>query len=118
MADVLSRWAYPASEALRDISIHGNLEDHEEVMKFLEKEREEERECMLFLRDQPCPANLFVRGITSRSGKQVKPPKNSDYSGSSSGSESEEQGEERDAQLFPPVVEIPPVPKHVTFKGA
>ena len=73
---------------------------------------------MLFLRDQPCPANLFVRGITTRSGKQVKPPKNSDSSGSSFSSESEEQGEVLDVQHPPPpVVSNPPAPKHVTFQG-
>ena len=32
--DILSRWAYPASEAYRNISIHGCAEDDEEMKEF------------------------------------------------------------------------------------
>ena len=31
IADILSRWAYPAAQAFRDISVHGNDQDMEEV---------------------------------------------------------------------------------------
>ena len=33
IADVLSRWAYPASQALRDVSKHGSAQDKEEMEK-------------------------------------------------------------------------------------
>ena len=47
-------------------------------------EREEERACMMFLRDQPSPANLFIRGVTTRDGKQTQPSPQSEKSDSSS----------------------------------
>jgi len=40
----LSRWAYPASQALRDISMHGTAKDTEEMEEEIRLEREEERE--------------------------------------------------------------------------
>ena len=42
VAHILSRWAYPASQALRDISIHGNEKDVDEVQEILRQERAEE----------------------------------------------------------------------------
>jgi hypothetical protein len=42
--DILSRWAYPASQAYRDISKHGTQEDKEEMLQMLEDERREEME--------------------------------------------------------------------------
>ena len=39
VADILSRWAYPASQALKDISIHGNIHDMEEVTEILRQEK-------------------------------------------------------------------------------
>ena len=41
MADTLSRWAYPASKALADISKHGNRESTEEVREILKEEAQE-----------------------------------------------------------------------------
>ena len=38
VADVLSRWAYPASQALRDISKQGNIMDDQEMKKFIREE--------------------------------------------------------------------------------
>ncbi len=44
VADILSRWAYPASQALRDISMHGTAQDTEEMEDEIRMERLEERE--------------------------------------------------------------------------
>ena len=46
---VLPRWAYPASEALRDISMHGSKEDDAEMLCIIEKEVAEERACIFFV---------------------------------------------------------------------
>ena len=43
VADVLSRFAYPASEAYRDISKHGSAQDEEEMEGLILRERMEER---------------------------------------------------------------------------
>ena len=40
--DILSWWAYPDSQAYRDISKHGTQEDKEEMLQMLEDERREE----------------------------------------------------------------------------
>ena len=45
VADVLSRWAFPASQAYKDISRHGSEKDKEEVLDILRKEKEEEMQC-------------------------------------------------------------------------
>jgi hypothetical protein len=45
VADALSRWAYPASKAFTDTSIHGGEADEEEMMAIMEEERREEKEC-------------------------------------------------------------------------
>ena len=73
ICEILSRWAYPASEALRAISIHGSKEDDAELLGIIEKEVAEERACMLFLRDQPCPGNLLIRRVITRSGRSTNP---------------------------------------------
>jgi hypothetical protein len=44
VADALSRWAYPASKALADISKHGNRESTEEVGEIIKEEVQEEEE--------------------------------------------------------------------------
>ena len=38
VADALSRWAYPASKALADTSIHGSAKDEEEMLEMERKE--------------------------------------------------------------------------------
>ena len=86
VCDILSRWAYPASEALRDISMHGSKLDDDEMRENIRQEKEEERMCMLFLRDQPTKANFFIRGVVTRSGRAAQPPSDSD-----SESDSEEE---------------------------
>ena len=46
VADVLGRFAYPASEAYRDISKHGSVQDEDEMEGLILRERMEERGCM------------------------------------------------------------------------
>ena len=43
VADVLSRYAYPASEAFRNISKHGSVQDEEEMNGLIQREHLEER---------------------------------------------------------------------------
>ena len=43
VADAMSRWAYPASMALQDCSIHGSREGAEEMRKVIEEEVREGR---------------------------------------------------------------------------
>jgi hypothetical protein len=74
IADILSRWAYPASQALRDISRHGSAEDKEEMENYLREEKEEENSCMVIkIKNQPNGRNSWIRGVTTRSGKKVEP---------------------------------------------
>ena len=74
IADILSRWAYPASQALRDISKHGSTKDKEEMEEFIREEKEDEGKCLwIKVKHQPNTRNNFVRGITTRSGKMVEP---------------------------------------------
>ena len=73
IADILSRWAYPASQALRDISRHGSIKDKEEMEEIMKEEREGELSCMMIkLKNQPCMANQWIRGVVTRSGKKVE----------------------------------------------
>ena len=45
VADALSRWAYPASQAGGDVSMHGTLQDAEEMEEILAEEKREEKDC-------------------------------------------------------------------------
>jgi hypothetical protein len=45
VADCLSRWAYPASEAQRDTSMHGSARDEEEMEENIRQEREVGKNC-------------------------------------------------------------------------
>ena len=40
IADILSRWAYPASQALKDISKHGSSQDKEDMLEIIREEKE------------------------------------------------------------------------------
>ena len=63
IADILSRWAYPASQAYRDTNKHGSEEDREQMREMIEQERAEERECMVIrLKNPPMQPNDYVRG--------------------------------------------------------
>jgi hypothetical protein len=73
--DILSRWAYPASQAYRDISKHGTLEDLEEMEEIIRQEREEEKKCIyLTLKGDPSPTNSWLRGVTTRRGTRTQTP--------------------------------------------
>ena len=67
VADILSRWAYPAGSALKDVSIHGSVEDDEAMMAIIQKEKEEERQCAVL--DLKWPAGL--RRKSWKSGQQL-----------------------------------------------
>jgi hypothetical protein len=69
IADLLSRWAYPASQALKDVSRHGSAQDTEEMRAIIQREKDEEANCLwLQLVDQPTTANTYIRGVTTRGG--------------------------------------------------
>ena len=46
VTDVLSRFVYPASEAYRDISKHGSVQDEDEMEGLILRQHMEERGCM------------------------------------------------------------------------
>ena len=48
VADALSRWAYPASKAFADTSIHGSEQDAEEMEALIQEELREGRCCEVF----------------------------------------------------------------------
>jgi hypothetical protein len=82
IADILSRWAYPASQALRDISKHGSAEDKREMEELIREEREDEKNCLLVkVKNQPNARNMWIRGVVTRSGKEVAPNFVDDASG-------------------------------------
>ena len=65
VADILSRWAYPASQAQRDISKHGTQVDRDEMRAMIKEEQEDGRECMTIkLKRPPISDNEYVRGLT------------------------------------------------------
>ena len=69
VADILSRWAYPASQALRDISLHGSEKDDDEMKRIIEDEKSAERACTyMLIRDPPMDRNSWVRGLGKRPG--------------------------------------------------
>jgi len=70
ICDVLSRWAYPASQALRDVTKHGTLDDDNEMHEIIKQERLEEQNCLVIkLLNPRSRENAFLRGVRTRSGK-------------------------------------------------
>ena len=60
---------YPASQALRDISMHGSEKDDLEMKRFIEEEKHIERACTyMLLRDPPTERNLWVRCLERKPG--------------------------------------------------
>ena len=74
MADILSRWAYPASQAFRDVSKHGSLADDEEMRAIIEEERALEKQCMVIKLKQSNPANRSKVSVVTRSGRDSDAP--------------------------------------------
>jgi hypothetical protein len=56
--DILSPWAYPASEAYQNISIHVIAEDDKEMRELIQEEEERQRKCM-WLRLRNCEAQIL-----------------------------------------------------------
>ncbi len=52
-ADALSRWAYPASQSLNDISLHGTKEDDDKMKRIIEEEKREEKACLVIRAKTP-----------------------------------------------------------------
>ena len=67
IADILSRWAYPASQAYRDISKHGSKADDDEMNEIIRQEKLEEAECMVIKLKNPKQS----LGVTTRSGRKL-----------------------------------------------
>ena len=67
IADIMSRWAYPAGEALRDVSIHGSPQDDEAMRAIIEQEKLEERECSVVTLEWPVGMLEKIR----RTGQEV-----------------------------------------------
>ena len=96
IADILSRWAYPASQALRDVSKHGSALDDAEMKELIAQEKLEEMECMVIKLREP----KGIQGVVTRSGKNTAQP-----------SESATQAPRHvhfDPELEPPPLETPP----------
>ena len=70
VADALSRWAYPASQAFADSSIHGSDKDAEDMEGLVAKERQEEKTCRVPTpsRGDTTPTNI---GVTTRGGSHT-----------------------------------------------
>ena len=49
ITDILSRWAYPASQAAKYVSRHGTEEERQEMREIIRQEREQERGCLWIL---------------------------------------------------------------------
>ena len=73
VANVLSRFAYPASEAYRDISKHGSAQDEEERESLILRERMKERGCMYISAREGVELSKFPGGSEER-WECYKPP--------------------------------------------
>ena len=49
VADCLSRWAYPAGQAYKDVSKHGSKEEDQVMREFIRTEKLEEKSCLFVL---------------------------------------------------------------------
>ena len=69
VADALSRYAYPASQAFLDVSWHGSAEDDREMRELLTIERREEQASGVIPAPSPMPVGLQlpVRVVQTRS---------------------------------------------------
>jgi len=78
IADVLSRWAYPASQAFGDVSKHGSEKDREEVEKIMERERKDEKDCLIVEENTPLPTDGGDGGgigaASEEGGKSIRTP--------------------------------------------
>ena len=47
LPDALSRWAYPALQALADLTKHGSVQDDIDMQALIEEEEADEKLCMV-----------------------------------------------------------------------
>jgi hypothetical protein len=67
VTDALSRWAYPASKAFQDTSIHGSDRDDVDMKALIEEERKEERTCrVIHLQEVMAAIEKKVEGNRSK----------------------------------------------------
>ena len=71
MADALSRWAYPASQGLADVSKHGSLEATMDAHAIIEHEKWEEKESAYVqgMRERQAPRMLDLFSGTGSVGE-------------------------------------------------
>ena len=74
LADVLSRFAYPASGAYRDISKHGSAQDEEEMEGLILRERMEERGCMYISAHKKSGVEQVSRWVRGEAAVSQTPP--------------------------------------------
>ena len=74
VAEVLSRFAYPASEAYRDISKHGSVQDEDEMEGLILRERMEERGCMYISARKEGGVEQVSRWFRGEVGVSQTPP--------------------------------------------
>ena len=71
LADCLSRWAYPASKGMTDVSAHGDEAETAEAVRIIEMERlmeEEGVKCFVVMAAEPLP-----RKEDGQSGQSTRP---------------------------------------------
>ena len=73
VCDILSRWAYPASIAAKQVSRHGTEQEREQMKEIIRQEREEERQC-LWVRLGTTPEEPDVMQVTAIHGKTTGTP--------------------------------------------
>ena len=73
VCDILSRWAYPASIAAKQVSRHGTEQEREQMKEIIRQEREEERQC-LWIRLGTTPEDPDVMQVTPIHGKTTGTP--------------------------------------------
>ena len=80
IADILSRWAYPAGEAFRDICRHGTQMDKDEVEEIIRQEKLDERDCMAVTHSTQAEGHtqeskqLVVNPVGRGDGEKTDPP--------------------------------------------
>jgi hypothetical protein len=58
IADILSRWTYPAAQAYRDMCKHGSAQDKEKVEEIEKQEREDAKQCVWPIQQEPQTAQI------------------------------------------------------------
>ena len=72
IADALSRLAYPASQAARDVTKHGTVEEKEEMKRLIQEEEAEERYCLVTTRSGKDTAEVQEEEISKKKREETK----------------------------------------------